>query len=374
MYERVGQLRLALALLSIGCTLGSACSDESPPAPSDAGSGGLGGRPAAGSGGSGGPAPEDGGGGSGPMSDRSTFYVEAGQLFDRCGERVILRGVNHPTLYVDRAGEALPEIARTRANAVRLFWFATHGVPISEAEPAIVRATQLGMIPILELHDSTCDWELDQIVDYWTSPEAVALIARHEASLIVNVANEPSAPSSSEFRSTYALVIDELRRSGIRVPLMIDGSRCGRDADVLLSEGPALLQGDPEHNLIFSVHLWDPMPRSDYASLFEMAREIELPFVVGEFGNREPPGCGAEIDYAGLISEANQHGIGWLAWSWGDDDPNTAWNTDCHEFDMTETFEFESLEGWGEEVAVDLPHSISNTSERPRSLTHGSCD
>jgi len=83
--------------------------------------------------------------------------------------------------------------------------------------------------------------------------------------------------------------------------------------------------------------------------------------------------CGPALDYLALIGEAQPRGIGWLAWSWGDNDAATWWNGDCSEFDMTRTFSYETLERWGREVAVSDANSIKNTSVRPASLTTGSC-
>lgn len=337
---------------------------------SSAGRGGVGGV-ATGRAGAG--AAGRGGAGANNTGPHSTYYVQDGALYDHCGEKVILRGVNHPTLYVDRQGEALPEIAKTGANSVRLFWFASHGVPIDEAETAISRSRELHMLPILEMHDSTCEWSLDQIEEYWTSSAAVALIKRHEKQLIVNIANEASAPDRNTFRSKYSAIIKSMRAAGIHVPLMVDGSHCGRDYEMLLSQGPALLEADPDHNLIFSAHLYDPMPASEIGSVYEDFASAKLPFVVGEFANKSPPGCGAALQYAGLIEQAEKHGVGWLAWSWGDDDAGSAWNTDCEEFDMTSTFAFDSLEGWGKEVAVTHAASIKNTAKRPQSLVGGAC-
>jgi mannan endo-1,4-beta-mannosidase len=115
------------------------------------------------------------------------------------------------------------------------------------------------------------------------------------------------------------------------------------------------------------------MDAAGYGKVFSDAVAKKLTFVVGEFANRTPPGCGAALDYASLIGEADKNDIGWLAWSWGDNDPNTDWNSDCGEFDMATTFKFDSLRGWGKEVAMSLPGSIANTAVRPKSLVSGSC-
>lgn len=301
----------------------------------------------------------------------SHYQVKNGLLYDGCGKEFVMRGVNHPTIYTDRAGAAFPEIARTGANTVRMFWFGTHGISINELEPAIEKSVENGMVPMIEMHDSTCAWNVNPIIDQWLKPEAVALIKKHEKHLIVNIANEASPPNAEEFAKVYKSAISRMRAAGIHVPLVIDGGRCGRDFDVLFNKGKELLDADPDHNLIFSAHIYDPLTPAQMAAMFAKARMLQLPFILGEFANREPPGCGKNIDYATLITEANKSGIGWLAWSWGDNDANKAFNTDCGEFDMTKTFAFDSLEGWGKDVSVNHAASIQKTSKRPYSLTHG---
>ena len=306
-------------------------------------------------------------------SDESpgTYYVDGHEIFDPCGEKVVMRGVNHPTIFVDRAGAAMDEIAKTGANTVRIFWFATKDVPLSAAEDAVNAAVANGMIPMIELHDSTCKWDLEPIVEYWTRPESVEFIRKHEAYLMVNIANEASAPSSEAFREEYLRIVKRMRDAGIHTPLVIDGSRCGRDYEVLFEHGTELLEADPDHNLIFSAHLYDALEPAALTAVLEESIDLELPFIVGEFTHRSPPGCGNMIEYRHLIEEAERLGLGWLAWSWGDNNPESWWNSDCPQFDMTRTFSFDSLEGWGKEVAVDHPASIVNTSVRPASIEAG---
>jgi mannan endo-1,4-beta-mannosidase len=306
-----------------------------------------------------------------PSRSEQTYYVQNGKLYDPCGEELLMRGINHPTMYEDRVGAAMPEIAKTGANVVRLFWFGGHGIPFTALEPAIEAAQHNGMLPMLELHDSTGRWELERIVAWWLEPATRALIARHERQLLLNIANEASAPNDDAFLAGYRHAITTLRGAGIRVPLVIDAGLVGRDYEQLLRHGDALLAADPLHNIIVSAHLYDALPRSTYASIFARAKQLAAPFIVGEFANRVPPGCGQELDYAALIDEAERAGIGWLAWSWGDRYLPTVFNADCDQFDMTTRFAYESLFGWGREVAVSLPASIQNTAKRPYSLRHG---
>jgi mannan endo-1,4-beta-mannosidase len=372
--------------LAAGMThAGSGAGTVAPPVAPSGGSSGQAGRATAGAGGGAGRAGRGGtagrggaggnsgaaGGGQSNSGPHDTYYVDGGSLFDRCGEKVILRGINHPAEYIDRDGQAIPEIAKTNANAVRIFW--STAVAIGMAENIVTKVVANGMVPILEMHDSTCMWQLDPILKYWTSSDAIAFIQKHAANLIVNIANEPSPPSDDDFKSKYSSVVMSMRSAGIHVPLMIDGGNCGRDYNVLLSQGAAVLAADPDHNLLFSAHLYDPLSADQIGKVYDDFAAKKLPMLVGEFANKEPPGCGAALDYKSIISEANMRDVGWLAWSWGDNDPSTDWNSDCGEFDMTSTFSYDTLHDWGKEVAETLPDSLMNTAVRPYSLTAGKC-
>jgi len=309
-----------------------------------------------------------------PTGDAATaLHTMGAELRDGCGEHIVLRGVNHPTLYVDRPGDALPEIARTGANAVRLFWKANDGIAIGEAEPAIERSAEQGMLPILAMHDSTCAWNLESIVRYWTSPEAVALIKRHESHLIINLAAQASAPSAAAFRAGYTSAITRLRNAGIHVPVIIDASNCARDYAGLIAEGPALIAADPDHNLVFSAHFFYALSPAQATAALEAMAASGLPFIVGAFAHKSVPGCATDIAYAQILADAQRLGIGWLAWSWGDNDPVKHWNTDCPEHDMTSTFAYDTMVDWARAVAITDSNSIVNTSLRPNALSLGAC-
>ncbi len=92
--------------------------------------------------------------------------------------------------------EYFPEIAKTKANSVRIVWKTVDGNnnPSSKAqlESLIQNCIEAKMIPIVEIHDATCDWtrKLDMVIDYWMQPDMVTLVKKYEHALLVNIANE----------------------------------------------------------------------------------------------------------------------------------------------------------------------------------------
>jgi mannan endo-1,4-beta-mannosidase len=310
--------------------------------------------------------------------DLPGFFVEGRHIYDRCGEEVILRGINRMTIVLDfdhdEAGKpvfnpfSLEEIAKTGANSVRIMWMMWRDARL--VEDAVVKAIELEMIPILEMHDATGNWSrLEEIVDYWLD-ELLDIVKTYEQNLIVNIANEAGnhQVTDSQFIEGYTDAIERMRSAGIRTPLMIDAAGWGRNVEQLLRTAPRLIQNDPDRNLIFSWHPWDTGENEALRVTNAMEKSVaeEIPFVIGEFSHTSV-GCVGEVPYHHIMAEAQRLGIGWLAWSWG---PG---NGDCETMDMTTDASFESLFGWGLETAVTDVNSIMNTSLRPHSMITGQC-
>jgi len=117
------------------------------------------------------------------------------------------------------------------------------------------------MIPIPCLWDATGDWsQFQKCVDYWTSTEISTILTKYEKHLILNIANEVGSEITEQelYRSRYKSAVEQIRNAGIHVPLIIDADRWGRNAYSVINNGQYLLEQDPDHNLIFSWHLWDP--------------------------------------------------------------------------------------------------------------------
>ncbi|MEM8535863.1 MAG: cellulase family glycosylhydrolase, partial [Chloroflexota bacterium] len=202
-----------------------------------------------------------------PSSDQEHFYVDGRHLYDRCGEQVVLRGVNKMVYWMDIDGvPAYQEIAKTGANVVRIQWLTPGSA--ADLDVAITNAIEQQLIPMVELHDATGDWsKLQMLVNYWKRDDVRSVLQKHEAYLLLNIGNEVGdwQVTPEQFRSGYTSAIQQLRDAGLHMPLVIDSMDWGKNIDMLQSEGPAIIQADPDQNVLFSVHMWWP-EKSGYTS------------------------------------------------------------------------------------------------------------
>jgi mannan endo-1,4-beta-mannosidase len=306
------------------------------------------------------------------------FWVSGRHLYDRCGERVILRGVSNPNIWFERNGiPRYAEIKQTGANVVRIVW-TTAGTP-QELDEAISNCIDEQMIPMIELHDATGDFsKLQTCVDYWIDQDVTDILKKHEQYLLVNIGNEigDGNVTGTTFRMGYESAISQMRLAGIRVPLIIDGTDWGKNINILQAEGPDLIEYDPDHNLIFSVHMWWPQmygyTESSIVNEINQSVNMSLPLIVGEFsqmhGACEDDVITSEnsIAYKTILKECQENQVGYIAWSWFGN---------CNPFwDMSTTGTFASLYDWGLEVAVSDENSIQNTSVLPYSIANGVCN
>jgi mannan endo-1,4-beta-mannosidase len=196
----------------------------------------------------------------------NTLQVKGRFLYTASGEKVILRGVNEMMIWSkDPTGEGiLPEISKTGANSARLVW-TTEGDPLN-LEFLIQNCLKNKMIPIIELHDATGDWnKLPIVLEYWLRADVKKVIRKYEKWAIVNIANEvgPFNTPDSVFVKNYKNAITKLRKAGYRVPFIIDASDWGKDEKIISRNWRELFNHDTLHNTMFSVHTYWVDPRSE---------------------------------------------------------------------------------------------------------------
>lgn len=315
----------------------------------------------------------DAGSADGPAADsappaRATMYVKGSALYDRCGEKVVLRGANAGIAFPsDPQGKHLAQLAKTGANAVRLtFRVQYNNSGPADVDTALTEARKNGMIPIPALWDATGDWsKLGFCVDFWVKPAMVTVLKKHEAYTLLNMANEAgnSSVSDAQYRQGYAAAIKKVRAAGLKLPLVIDAGNWGRDEAYIINNAAYLLAQDPEQNLVFSWHPWDTnQPQSRYQKAFSAASSKGICLIVGEFAsigvNYSQP-----ILYKTIMQLAQQSGVGWLWWWWYGGDQHA----------LTSNGQYGSWANVGQEVCLGSSYGIQQTSVRTYDLEHGAC-
>ncbi|GLR18702.1 cellulase family glycosylhydrolase [Portibacter lacus] len=302
------------------------------------------------------------------ISGQETIHTSDDAVIGPCGDTLILRGVNYaPFNWGYSAAELhIDEIAKSGANCVRIVWFedaqaeapnTVYQDPLKLRE-VLEACISNGMIPIIELHDQTCQNDGDALLalaDWYLQDWVVELIEEYKHSIILNLFNEALhinwtgdvASGETAFVATYTSVIQKIRDGGITVPLMIDGSECGTNLKSLANMAPDLAMADPLKNLIFSTHsYWQDYADSpeEMSALIEQAAATKLPFVIGELANFQDDQfeCQYTLDYEYLLELCAEYNMGWMAWSWDRDN--------CGLRQVTEDGIFENLTVFGESI------------------------
>lgn len=296
------------------------------------------------------------------------FYVKGRFLYDNQGEKVTLYGLNKMCTWTDKDGDpAFKEIAKTGANTVRITWSIDDTA--EDLDTVLTNCRKEHMIPVIEVHNATGEWDkLSSLVDYWTKDDIASVLISHEKYLILNIGNEVgnATITDEQFIEGYTDAITRIRKAGIHVPLMIDGTSWGQNINILQSCGPTLIEADPDSNILLSVHMWWPkMYGHDAQEVIDELNEsveLNLPIVVGEFGHIWEESEAGKIPYKTIMEQCAKHDIGYIAWSWGPgNNPQTF-------LDMTSDGTFDTLNDYGKEICLESEYSVKNLAKRPASM------
>ncbi|HWO13838.1 MAG TPA: cellulase family glycosylhydrolase [Polyangiaceae bacterium] len=209
----------------------------------------------------------------------------------------------------------MDEIATTDSNSVRIVWETTRGAP-DIVRAAIERAVELGMVPMVEMHDVTGSPDLTgpaRMAQYYVD-EMRDILLEFEPYLLINIANEwgDFQTQDADWVQAYQQAIAVLRDAGINHTLVIDASNSGQKGSVIVAEGAELLEGDPQHNVLFSKHMYQDYENPQrILDVLRGAKAASLPIIVGEFGfqhgsrNGEP----IAVPYTVMIDEAARLGL-----------------------------------------------------------------
>ena len=355
--------------------------------------------------------------GCGNAQVNQTMKVTGRHLYDIYGNQFIMRGVNYP-VHDDwdfPSTDLITEIEKSKSNVVRLEWYKTPaaGRPAytnADLNNLLTKCETNKMIPILELQDLTCAEDANRIntelISFWTDPAIVTILNNHKKYVIINIANEVgkyrwngyTQASLDNWKNAYKTAITSIRNAGLNMPIMIDSPDCGSDVKAILDAGQEIINHDPQHNIMFSVHAY----WAGYNGNADLTAAIaaNLTVVFGEIANKQDESivlrdgngnpildgngdlqyvtsyCHYNIDgttvapnnptngfqYQTLLNTLQTNNIGWLSWAWVRDG--------CSPRNMTNNNPnapyggFNTLTTFGNDIVNNPTYGIFNTSVR----------
>ncbi|GIO86201.1 hypothetical protein J25TS5_31330 [Paenibacillus faecis] len=256
-----------------------------------------------------------------PASMRTGFYIDGTTLYDANGNPFVMRGINHAhTWYKDQLSAAIPAIAATGANTVRIVlsdgqqWSKDS---LSSIQNLITLCEQNKLVVVLEVHDGTGSDSpavLENIANYWIEMKN-ALIGK-EKTVILNIANEwYGSWDGAGWANGYISVIPKLRNAGIKNTFIVDSAGWGQYPQSIFDYGAQVFNADPLRNTMFAIHMYEYAGgnASTVKSNIDQVLNKNLALVIGEFGIRHTNG---DVDEATIMSYSEEKGVGYLGWSW----------------------------------------------------------
>lgn len=291
------------------------------------------------------------------------FTVSGSVLKDANGNAFIARGVNNPHAWFDtQAYNVLGNLAARKTNLIRVVW--TMNGAASRLDQILTAIEAQQMVSIVELHDGTGSNSttlLQDMANYWARSDVAAVLKKHERSTMINIANEwgDNDLTPLQWRNAYKQPITTLRNAGFTTTIVIDSPAWGQDASAGLLYGPELLNHDPRHNLLFSVHAYVRFNNpNDIYNMMNNYKSNNLPLLIGEFGynyNNGNNNLGSKVDAPLLMQYAQEFGVGYVAWSTQGNDGANAW------LDLMSNWS--TTTSWGNTVWYDQ-YGISNTAKK----------
>jgi len=274
------------------------------------------------------------------------FKVSGTSLKDANGNTFTMKGLAVPLAwFVSQANANIGNIKRvTNCNTIRVV-MATSTAD-ADWQTCVQNCINNKVIAEVELHDVTCGTDangLNNMANWWVSK--ASYLNAHSKYILINLANEwgdwaMANSNQVAWYNAYVTAVKTMRNGGLNGTLVIDAPDCGQDlknGSTLRAYAVALQNADPQHNLLFTVHLygeWASGGGSQITSGLAQIKNAGIPLIVGEFSS--------SVDYASVVSTCNSNGIGIMAWSWiGNNDAT---------LDMSNDWAGTSLKAWGSTI------------------------
>lgn len=299
------------------------------------------------------------------FAQKGVFTTEKSKLIDADGQLFIIRGMNNPHAWLgEKAYVALDEIKAVGCNTIRIVWN-TRGKD-ADLERIIKRCIELEMIPMVELHDvtgNTSGDRLAEMADWYAEPTRAEMLMKYERFLLLNIANEWGAHNTKAdyWQSSYTRCIDTMRKAGYTTTIVIDAPGWGQNIDPIIKNGQKVIDSDPLHNILFSVHMYGSWNKPErIREKLSLCYQKELPIIVGEFGYNYDEGKNnltCKVDHTVILEVCNSLEYGYMPWSWTGNNKENKW------LDLVEISDWKTLTWWGKQV-ISGKGGITETAQK----------
>jgi hypothetical protein len=279
-------------------------------------------------------------------SSNAQMQVQGRFVYNKCGQKVIIRGIEHMLYYQDINQAMLPEIGKTGANAIRILL--KPDVAASELRSALQKC-----INDNKMYVSVGVWSG---FDFWFRPDIKPVLLEFEDNIIIHAYGEAhfeTTPDDSRWIQETTSIIGRIRQAGYKAPIDIQSTTYGRDPTPIIRSGQTVINADPLHNIIFGVQMyWGDW----YTGLYDMTiaeacarfATLNYPVQVGACPSDCNTDCGNQA-----WDESYKNQLGCMWWSWFGD-----------EFQLSSTGNYNNLTADGQYVINNSAYSIKKTSVR----------
>lgn len=285
----------------------------------------------------------------GKITSDGGFYVKGNTLYDANNKSFIMRGINYAfTWFKGSESSVIPKLAEYGCNTVRIVL--SNGAQWNKNSPSevanLIKLCEANkMIAVFEVHDATGKNEqsaLEGAAEYFAGLKST--LEGHEASVIVNIANEwQGSTNPAAWSTAYQSAIKIIRDAGLKHCIMVDAGGWGQGASTIHQYGTSVLSSDPETNVMFAIHMYGTAGGSASVIKNNIDGVINknLCLCIGEFGHNHSDG---DVDEEYIMSYCKEKSVGWLAWSWYGN------STEVGYLDLVTSQDGSTLTTWGESV------------------------
>jgi mannan endo-1,4-beta-mannosidase len=281
-----------------------------------------------------------------PYAAHAQMQVQGRFLYNKCGQKVTIRGIEHMLYYQDINQQMLPEIGKTGANAIRVLLD-------PDISGTTLRQILTKCINEQKMYVSVGVWRGQ---DFFFRSDIKPVLLEFEDNIILHGFGEPNyetTPDDARWKSESINVINRFRQAGYKAPIDIQTTTFGRDPNPIIRSGQVVFDADPLRNIIFGCQMyWGDW----YTGLYGMTiaqgcqrfATLNYPVQVGACPSDCNDDCGRQA-----WDESYKNGLGCMWWSWTGD-----------EFELSGNGNFNNLTADGQYVVNTSQYSITKTSVR----------